>query len=197
MDTKVAKLALGLAAATLALSVVFGYAPSRAQDMPGAPTPPPATNNPDQWAPPPPGLNAPPSYGGPVYSCTGVGAPPEPGVPPCPPGMSSISKPLPPAAEGFKRLQQINKEMPPHEVDPFHRHPPPPRPDPRIEAWMNSPAYKAWAKTHIFSGPIMWNCGLSYPGHNWLSPTKEGCAAATPPAGSIIPPQGIHTAGSP
>ena len=164
MSTRVSKLALGFAAAVLTFLAAFGPTSGRAQDTPGAPPPPPATNNPDQWAPPPPGLNAPPNYGGPVYCCTGAGGPatPTPDCPPCPPGVSGgLTKGLPPAAQGLKRLQQIQKEMPPglHPAEPPHKMPPAPRLDPRIEAWINSPAYKAWAATHSHSLPPIYHCG--------------------------------------
>ena len=145
-----------LAAGLLSLSLA-AVSSSHAQDRPGAASPT-ATAAPGDWAPRPPGLNTTPSYGGPAYRCAGPAATPSNEFPPCPPGTATISNALPSAAQGQKNVARVNASRGPREVD----HPgfiPPSRLDPRIEAWMNSPAYKAWAATHSFKTPLMYQCG--------------------------------------
>ncbi len=158
MNARVRGLIIVLAAGLLSLSFPAGST-ARAQDRPGAPAPSTTNGNPDNWAPPPPGLKTYPAYGRLQYSCSGPGASANSGFPPCPPGVASVSKPLPPAAEGLKRIERMNQQV--GKLDVQGRHAPRPlrRLDPSIEAWMNSPAYKAWAATHDMTGPPVWNCG--------------------------------------
>ncbi len=175
----VVRLLIAAGLVLLAVSVVSSAA--WAQDMPGAPSPA-ASGNADYAAPVPPGLDNPPVYGisNDLPKCL-----PNASNYPCV-GSVSISKPLPPATEGLKNIERYDAQIGPRGFHRRHHLPHAQRLDPSIEAWMNSPAYKAWESTHNHSGSMMWNCRASLgPGHDYFSSTKEGCYAASPPPGSV------------
>ncbi len=145
-----------LAAGLLSLSLA-AVSTARAQDRPGASPPPTVPNKPepDAYPPLPPGWTNKPSYPVAVYKCAGPGDPTSSEFPPCPPGTAWETKPF----HGTHAPQYNTKAGPPRFEEPMHIPPPAPRTDPKLEAWMNSPQYKAWAATHVFNTPPMWQCG--------------------------------------
>jgi hypothetical protein len=185
MSARISKLAIEFAAAAMTLWIIFGPMGARAQDMPGA-APPPATGNPDYWAPPPRGPDFPstydvPSYGKPQYSCSCPWAPPDSGYPPCPRGVCGKRTPLTPEQiqkgkeEDQKAMEACAKKggcSAEPDVNPV----PVPQTDPALVKWMNSPTYKAWAATHVHH---YYNCG--HPGPLSTTPCPGMKKWVTPP----------------
>jgi hypothetical protein len=156
MKVNVRGMIVVLAVSVLSLAFAAGSA-ARAQDRPGAPPPPTVANkpDPDAYPPLPPGSTNTPAYPVAVYQCAGPGAPTSSEFPPCPPGTASVSKPF----HGIHAPQYNTKAGSSRAVVPPTLTPPVKRADPKVEAWMNSPQYRAWQATHDFSTPPMWQCG--------------------------------------
>lgn len=165
MGARISKLAFGFAAAAMTLWIIVGPMGARAQDTPGA-APPPATSNPDYWAPPPRGPDFPsiydkPDYGRPVYTCTGPSAPPEAGVPRCP----RMKNPPPrisheQAREEEQEAREACAKKGGCEEGRGTAGLRAPQTDPALVKWMNSPTYKAWDATHVHR---YYNCGKPGP----------------------------------